>query len=227
MPARILAVSAFVLIVTPVTVWAIRPSPNVGSLPSAMTDPDLVEPAVVGVPEDETLASSGVGIPQVVVRSARLVDFQAPHIARPVGLTIASIGMHAPVVPVGVVPGSMTVEVPADVHTVGWYRFGPAPGVSGSAVLIGHVDSRLQGPGAFFRLQELGAGDTVTVLFANDSRSSFEVVARRSYPKSKLPGSLFQRDGRPILSLVTCGGPFDQITGSYADNVVVFAVPMG
>jgi hypothetical protein len=89
------------------------------------------------------------------------------------------------------------------------------------------VDSRIQGPGVFFRLRELGPGDVVTVLFANGSRSSFEVVARRSYPKSRLPPELFQRSGRPILALVTCGGAFDQATRSYADNVVVFAVPAG
>jgi hypothetical protein len=214
----------FVLITTPMMVMATRPSPDAGTVPTAITDP--VPPVVVAV-EDEPSTSAAIGIPEVVARSARLADYEVPHAARPIGLTIASIGVRARVVPVGVVEDSTSVEVPADVHTIGWYRFGPTPGANGSAVLIGHVDSRLQGPGTFFRLRDLGPGDVVTVSFADGSRSSYEVVARRSYPKRSLPGSLFRRDGRPILSLVTCGGAFDQTTRSYADNVVVFAVPLG
>lgn len=218
----------FVLIMTPVVVWAGRPSANVGSLPPTMVDPDPTSPGVVAEVAGEPLTSSGIGIPDVVVRSARLEDYRQPrHGSRPVGLTIESIGVRARVVPVGVQDGSKTMEVPADVGTIGWYRFGPAPGSSGSAVLIGHVDSHVQGEGAFFRLRELAPGDHVTVMFANGSRSSFDVVARRSYPKSKLPGALFQRSGPPLLTLVTCGGAFDQATRSYADNVVVFAQPAG
>ncbi len=68
-------------------------------------------------------------------------------------------------------------------------------------------------------------GDIVHVDFADGSRASFRVVARRSYPKSDLPANLFDRAGRSILVLVTCGGSFDEATGSYDDNVVVFAVP--
>jgi sortase (surface protein transpeptidase) len=162
----------------------------------------------------------------VVVRSARLADYRpAAKAARPVGLAIGSIGVRATVVPVGVAPSETTVEVPTDVDTLGWYRFGPVPGASGSAVVIGHVDSQVQGPGAFFRLHELGPGDGVTVLFADGSRSEFRVVARRSYPKSRLPAGLFARTGRPMLALVTCGGAFDPLTRSYADNVVIYAVP--
>jgi hypothetical protein len=216
----------FVLITTPIMVRATRPPSDAGTVPSSIADPDPADPAIVAAPEDEPLTSSVIGVPDVIVRSARLEDYEAPHAVRPIGLTIASIGVRAHVAPVGVVEGGKTVEVPVDVHTIGWYRFGPTPGESGSAVLIGHVDSRLQGPGAFFRLRELRPGDVVAVSFANGSRSSFEVVARRSYPKSSLPGSLFRRDGPPILTLVTCGGAFDQTTRSYADNVVVFAVPL-
>jgi Sortase domain len=77
----------------------------------------------------------------------------------------------------------------------------------------------------FFRLRELGPGDLVSVGFTDGSRSTFRVVARRSFPKSALPAMLFERDGRPVLTLVTCGGAFDETTRSYSDNVVVFAVP--
>jgi hypothetical protein len=35
----------------------------------------------------------------------------------------------------------------------------------------------------------------------------------------------FARDGAVRLTLITCGGPFDQDTRHYRDNVVVTAVP--
>ncbi len=46
--------------------------------------------------------------------------------------------------------------------------------------------------------------------------------------KARLPvDSLFDRRGGPRLTLVTCGGEFDQQARSYRDNVVVVAVPAG
>jgi hypothetical protein len=40
-----------------------------------------------------------------------------------------------------------------------------------------------------------------------------------------LPPELFSAGGAPRLVLITCGGPFDPTTGSYLDNIVVFAAP--
>jgi hypothetical protein len=56
----------------------------------------------------------------------------------------------------------------------------------------------------------------------------FRVVSREAFPKSKAPYSrLFARDGRARLTLVTCGGAFNRKNGSYRDNIVVTAVPVG
>jgi sortase (surface protein transpeptidase) len=159
------------------------------------------------------------------VRSALLQDYRPPRSPAPTSLRIDAIGLVAPVAAVGVEADGRSIEVPADVGTIGWYRFGPVPGADGSAVLLGHVDSHVQGAGAFFRLRELRPGDLVTVRFADDARASFRVVGRRSFPKDELPTELFHRGGRPVLTLVTCGGAFDETTRTYADNVVVFAVP--
>lgn len=220
----LLVASSFVLVATPVAVWATRPADNVGVVPRT---------ARGGTDTTGTLAPTGpsgaTGVAAtptpIEVRSATLADYRRPHLGpRPIRITIATIGVRGRVVPVGVEPGTGNVQVPADVDTVGWYRFGPSPGAVGSAVLLGHVDSRTQGTGVFFRLRELVPGDLVHVDFVDGSRASFRVVARRSYPKSDLPANLFDRAGRPILALVTCGGSFDAATRSYHDNVVVFAV---
>jgi sortase (surface protein transpeptidase) len=127
---------------------------------------------------------------------------------------------------VGVDPdGQMTI--PAEVDRVGWYRFGPAPGAVGSAVIAGHVDSREQGLGAMAPLREAAVGDEVLVADASGSPTRWRVVSRELISKQVLPlDRLFSRDGPPRLTLITCGGPFLPEFRSYRDNVVVVAEPV-
>jgi sortase (surface protein transpeptidase) len=134
----------------------------------------------------------------------------------------------APVRAVGV-DGRGEMEVPEDVRTVGWYRFGPGPGApAGSAVLSGHVDDRVQGRGAFFGLTDLAEGDPVEVTLADGRVVGYRVVLVERVDKAVLPvDRLFARDGAPRLTLVTCGGEFDRAARSYRENVVVTAEPVG
>jgi sortase (surface protein transpeptidase) len=161
----------------------------------------------------------------VGVRSLQLADLQPAAIGPlPVELRIPAVGVRAPVVPVGVDP-SGAMEVPPDVRTVGWYRFGPSPGNRGSALLAGHVDSRLQGPGVFLRLQELEPGDVIHVRASKARWESFEVVSRNLVAKDRLPRGIFAGGTEPVLTLITCGGEFDEEARSYTHNVVVSAIP--
>jgi sortase family protein len=150
----------------------------------------------------------------------------APASAPPVRIRVPDAGVDAPVVAAGVdAHGGM--DVPLDVRTIGWYRFGPGPGsAGGSAVLAGHVDDRDQGPGAFYRLRELAAGSPVEVTLADGKVVTYRVGTVERMAKGALPaGQLFARDGAPRLALITCGGDFDRATGGYTDNVVVTAEP--
>jgi sortase (surface protein transpeptidase) len=218
---RVLSLSVAGLLIVPAAWFWSRQPMNVGSLERV-----TVGPAPVHRTEEPVSVAPGVPVPQIEVHSARLADWKPPaRDPAPVRLRIDAIGVNAAVVPVGVAGRSGTTEVPQDVGTVGWYRFGPTPGQEGSSVLLGHVDDRAQGPGAFFRLVQVGPGDSVVVTAADGTRWVFEVVARRSYPKNGLPPSVFDRLGRPSVALVTCGGDFDWRTRTYSDNVVVFAVP--
>jgi hypothetical protein len=166
-------------------------------------------------------------LPPIEVRSVRLADLkQEVADPIPVRLRISAAGVDAPIVPVGVVGHSSRMQIPSDVNVVGWYRFGPSPGGAGSAVLVGHVDSSAQGSGAFFHLQALQPGSIVAVRYADGRDASFRVVGRRTYQKNDLPSRLFVRSGSPVLTLITCGGPFNPVTRHYEDNVVVFAVPV-
>ncbi|WP_161631703.1 class F sortase [Pseudonocardia asaccharolytica] len=143
----------------------------------------------------------------------------------PVALALPARGIGAPIVAVGTDPDGGLV-VPDPPSTVGWWAPGALAGSgSGTVVLAGHVDSRVEGLGVFAVLPELAAGEPVWVRGRDGRVIEYEVVARRQFAKAQLPAELFARDGAPRLVLITCGGRFDRSTRSYADNVVVYAVP--
>lgn len=145
-------------------------------------------------------------------------------VARPTHIRVDAIGVDHPVVAVGRNPdGSM--EVPHDVHELGWYAPGVKPGELGSAVIAGHVDSYEQGPGAFFDLRLLDAGDTIEVTDEQGISRVWTVDRIARYPKDHVPmEELFRWEGETAdLVLVTCGGAFDRSIRSYEDNIVVYA----
>ena len=152
----------------------------------------------------------------------------ARDVAPPARIRLPSLDVDAAVVAVGVDErGEMAV--PEDIREIGWYRFGPAPGsAAGSSVVSGHVDDRIQGRGAFYRLVDLAVGDPVVVTTTAGAELDYRVSTVRRIPKTALPvDELFARDGPPHLTLVTCGGVFDRASGNYRDNVVVTATLRG
>ncbi len=147
-----------------------------------------------------------------------------PSVA-PVSLTIDGIRVSdAPVTAVGVRPdGEMDVPPASE---VGWYRFGPSPGESGSAVLAAHI--AFDGvDGVFRNLDAIELGAQVEVGYADGTTAVFEVVDTAQYDKAELPfDDIFTSDGDPSLTLITCGGDFNRSISSYEDNVVAYAVPV-
>ena len=140
----------------------------------------------------------------------------------PLLLRIPSLGIVAHVSSLGVQPNA-TIMVPTTVTGVGWYRYGPTPGEAGSSVLLGHVDS-YRGPGVFVDLKRLRAGASIYVRLANGAITRFRVHSVIRYPKSAFPDALvYKKNGRPGLTLVTCGGRFNFVTRHYDSNVVVFS----
>ena len=165
--------------------------------------------------------------PRIAVSSASIEDVDLSRPPAPRRIDLPSIGVDAPIVPVGVDPdGSMTI--PEDVATVGWYRWGSAPGSdAGTIVLSGHVDSRTQGRGAFFDLRAMAVGDEVAITDEDGDETRWRVTGRRTFQKESLPiRELFRRDGDRRLVLITCGGEFDRAVRSYDSNVVVEAEPL-
>jgi hypothetical protein len=146
-----------------------------------------------------------------------------PEVPAPVRLVIPALGVDSVVDPVGVAPDGQ-MALPDDVDRVGWYRFGPVPGLDGSAVIAGHVDDREQGIGALAPLRAVAVGTEVLVTGADGTTTRWRVVSRELITKQVLPlERLFTRTGPPRLTLITCGGPFLPVYRSYRDNVVVVA----
>ena len=146
--------------------------------------------------------------------------------ARPASLRIPGFGVDAPIVPRAIDPATGAFDLPPDASTVAWWEPGPAPGDAGSAVLAAHVDygGRV---GVFYRLADAAPGERVEVGYNDGTVRSFQVTEVVHYPKSSLPvDQVFRSGGPATLTLVTCGGAFDQATRHYTDNTVVTAVPV-
>ncbi len=76
----------------------------------------------------------------------------------------------------------------------------------------------------FHDLDKLVPGDKIKVTRADGSVAVFEVVQVGKYPKDEFPNAkVFGAVDFAGLRLITCGGQFDDATGHYRDNVVVFA----
>lgn len=147
----------------------------------------------------------------------------------PAGLEIPAIGVHTPLIPLGLrSDGSVAVPPLGRRSPAGWYRDGPAPGDRGPAVVIGHVDSVRDGPAVFYHLRDLTAGAEVRVTRADGSTAVFAVTRKAWYPKKSFPTrTVYGPTAGPELRLITCGGGFDRIRRGYRENLVVFAVLRG
>ncbi len=142
--------------------------------------------------------------------------------ASPVRVVIPAIRVSAAVIPLGLNP-DRTLEVPTNYAETGWYVGGPEPGELGGAVIAGHVDSK-SGPAVFYRLRELRRDDLIEVVLKDGSTVRFAVRSSMAVPKDNFPSKLvYNKKPHATLTLITCGGAFDQATGHYRDNYLVFA----
>jgi sortase (surface protein transpeptidase) len=143
-------------------------------------------------------------------------------VAKPVSLIIPAIGVRTRLVRLGLT-SSGQLQVPSTTTVAGWYTGSARPGAIGAAVIIGHVDS-LTGPGIFYELHTLRAGEKVYVRRANGSLAVFRVTSVRSYLKTQFPTlTVYGPVPYAELRLITCGGTFDFATGHYLSNTIVYA----
>jgi LPXTG-site transpeptidase (sortase) family protein len=178
---------------------------------------------------DGTPANAGAQITPASVTTTppRLThDPRARALARsiPVSIRIPDIGVSAPVQEVGRnADGSVQVPPLANHNLTGWYEYGPTPGQRGNSVILGHVDSAT-GISVFYYLRDLHAGDKIYVTLADGKVATFAVDGLQKVAKDAFPtASVYGKSDYPSLRLITCGGTFDEATGHYLYNIIVYA----
>jgi hypothetical protein len=171
-------------------------------------------PAPTPSPAAERSAAAATRTPPMVaaLATARSVPTMLRIPAIGLAVSLSTLGLNS--------DGS--VQVPTNIQQPGWFRLGPTPGQIGSAVILGHVDN-YTGPGVFFQLRTLAAGDQVYVSLTDGDTAQFAVNSVAMYSKQQFPARrVYASHGSSALQLVTCGGIFDHQTGSYLSNIVVY-----
>ena len=207
----------------------------VGWLPFACA---IVATLVIGVAGVTWLNSPYWGRnPQAQARAVGTIPTTSPATtATPVPaidpnrIEIPKLKETAPIVSVATTSDG-ELDVPLNPKKVGWWRYGARPGASkGTAILAGHVNYAGVS-GSMAHIGKLKPGDQVNVYGKqnanNQTEVRFRVTGVRTYHKTTLPyKQIFDQKSIGRIVIVTCGGPFDASTGSYLDNIVVYAVPM-
>jgi hypothetical protein len=141
----------------------------------------------------------------------------------PVRLQIPRLGIDATLGRVGL-RFDGTIDVPLEWNQPAWYTGGPAPGTTGPAVIVGHLDSAT-GPAIFWWLATLRRGDPIAVTRDDGSVLAFRVTAVGDYPSAQFPtDAVYGATADSQLRLITCAGTWDRSAHQYTHNVVVFAV---
>ena len=210
-----LAVVAAIAIVVAVNGQQQAPQPA-----AATTDPSRSSSSAAPIPSSpEAPAPDAPGTPLA----------EAAAVAAPVSVGIPSIDVASDLMRLDLNDdGSVEVPPLEPDDKAGWYQRGPAPGAVGPSVILGHVDSAEHGPGIFFDLGALKAGDEVEVARADGTVAVFAVDKVERHPKDAFPTiAVYGNTAEPQLRLITCGGDFDSGARSYEDNVIAFATLTG
>ena len=214
------AIAALVIIAVVVGVVLAFAGSTSHRLPPTPPSPVAARP-ITGLPTEQVIPSTAASSPT----ATRAPTACAASLLAPVDITIPAIGVHSCLLQLGL-NADRTVQTPTlkEVGEAGWYKYSATPGAIGPAVILGHIDSAQYGPGVFFKLGTLTAGDPITITRADHSIATFRVTKVAEYPKSSFPTQqIYGGTKDSELRLVTCGGRFDPSTGSYLDNIVAFA----
>ena len=136
-------------------------------------------------------------------------------------LTIPSIRVDAPLVPMGVDRYGY-MDLPYNPYQVAWYSFTGKPGMGGNAVFSAHVDYIRYGPAVFWGLSRLTPGDDVSVTLSDGAKVNYSVTESYVLPREQVDiNSLIQPTEVETVTLITCTGTFAY--NDYSHRVIVRA----
>jgi sortase (surface protein transpeptidase) len=143
----------------------------------------------------------------------------------PVRIDIPRLGTRADIVPLGLEEDG-AMAAPTNPDQVGWFELGPGVGGPGNMLLDGHVDwgGRLR---VFGLLKTLQPGDDIVVTDANGVERFYSVVWVQLYDaNTELLDEIFPTAPDEQLTLITCGGTFNQAIHMYLSRWIVRAAPI-
>ena len=138
-------------------------------------------------------------------------------------LVIPAIDVDAPVTVKGV-DANGVMENPDGPWDVAWYEFTARPGFGSNAVFSGHLDYAGVGPAVFWRLRELEQDDIVEVHLEDGTVYRYRVIAKdQVYAATADVGAIVGPTAQEIVTLITCAGTFDPVTGQYDQRLIIRA----
>jgi sortase (surface protein transpeptidase) len=192
------------------------------SLNPSSSESALGAPAAPAPAKPQAQASAAASAQAAATARAEQGPVLPPSL--PVRLSIPTIGVNAPFVPLTLgSDGRLQPPPEDDSNLAGYYADGPMPGQRGSAIVAGHVDTRT-GPAVFLLLSLLKPGATADITRADGVVATFKVDSVQTFSKNAFPDQQVYGDTPDAeLRIITCGGTFDHAKQDYKDNVVVFA----
>ena len=151
---------------------------------------------------------------------------------------IPKYDVDAPVIILGLDEDNV-MEAPDEPCDVAWYDFTSYPGFGSNAVFSGHVDwfnlgtagCKCEDPNGcggaggavFWDLKNMVLGDLVEVRLTDGTLYQYEVITKQQVSGSSDFREIVSATEKEIVTLITCGGTFDQEDGHYRDRVIIQA----
>lgn len=147
----------------------------------------------------------------------------------PVAMQIPDASVDAEVEVRGVVDGIM--QDPTGPWVISWYDFSAMAGAMGNTVYSGHVDYWGVGPSVLRDVAKLGEGAKIEVIGADGTKYTYEVEYINRITTADLTDEDFNNIVGPTdyaaLTIITCGGDFDNDRGEYLQRDIIRAKLVG
>lgn len=173
-------------------------------------------------PQNFTLGGAAVGQEVTVTETPTATPNPTPEAKKygtPVRLWIPRIKLDANIQQLGLTAEGQ-LEAPNNMTDVGWYKDGPRPGDTGSAVIDGHKG--VNETGVFENLYQLEPGDVVLVYDQDGATIVFRVLESKIYNRNEQPEEIFKGIKGSQLNLITCDGNYERDRGGTPNRLVVF-----
>ena len=196
---------------------------GLGDSPIAQSNANVMRTNVLGQETGDQYLE-----PSLIKSAPNSWEEQRNVFGSPVLVSIRALELHSSVIPVTAYSG--VLEIPENISNVGWFVGSASPGQKeGSAVLVGHRSGAEGEPGAFSAIDSLKNGDFILVTTSEGVRLKYTVIEIEAIDVESIPtvaNFVFDRQGEPRLTLITCGGDYESATGVPQENLIVTAVPV-